>query len=772
MMARQPFYARSYVAAILTLAVLCTGCRSVPLHRASASGLGEKLGTCAPSMVRGLFKEPTPGHPQLRALVVRLDTADPQQAKIGMEAGNHLREALNDYAKQELDLPDTGLRAADLQVVYVACVIANHDHAREIGMKANADVVFWGQIYCDWRNRAACEHYKIDMNMNRDNSVRDSPGSSVVNKVDVHMDAANNLDAVLKTSLTVVNWAGLEGDGLGNQSIHTGAELARADLPRLTSSKTKLLIDFVMGLFASKAERYGLAVRFFRRSQSGVEVTGIEGIRYLYQIMGQSYLYVGENELAMKVYNKALEQCDPVDQTCKAESMLFLGWALNYSGGDRAQARAYLEQAMFFHKKLGLVDREVLALHLLGDIYEHENNVLKAKEYYERALTLGKKINDYSAQASVLRELGDIAIHEDPDKAKKYYESALSICERLASESCSSTVFVKFGHLYMHKNEFDLAQSYLDKALAVAKREGIKDKLASIFRYMMDLSARKKNYDQLLRYGEQALITMKRLNAPGEQGYIHKYIGDILLRDRDCIQAQVHFKEALSLYIEAQHVSDAAKMLAHIGECLEKAPQPREAISYYKTAAEKYLATKPSDKKAAKDGLQAAYKLALRHGFLSLADEVLTVFASTQPSEIDLSLMRAMRLGYTRDEGASAAYKKITSLLPDSPEAERVRINSMVTAGVLRARQHAHWPDCPGVVVWQVKPDSVAAKLGLSVGDVLLRVENACLYGDGDLAALYKAPATKKQRLLRWHGESVDSLELPGGSDGFNVSPF
>lgn len=762
--------ARICAAAILALVVLCTSCRSAPSHRASASGLGEKLGTCEPSMVEGLFKEPTPGHPQLRALVVRLDTADPQQAKIGMEAGSHLREALNDYAKRELDLPGTGLRAADLQVAYVACVIADHDHARKIGMKADADVVFWGQVYCDWRNRAACENYKIDMNLNRDNSVRDSPGSSVVNKVDVHVDTGNNSNAMLKTSLTVVRWAGLEGSGLGDRAIHTGIELASADLPRLTSLETKLLIDFVMGLFASKAERHALAVRFFRRSQSGIEAAGIAGAHDLYIIIGHSYICVGEKDLGMQALNKALEKCDPADHKCRASSLTNLGWGLNFIHGDSAQARAYLEQALTLHQKIGNLDGEVGTLHHLGEILEKENDV-RAKEYYERSYALSKRVDDRHSQASLLRHLGDLALNESLEKAKKYYESALSICELIASQSCFSSTLMRLGGFYIKNEKIDLAQSYLEQSLLLAQKEGTKSKIVGIFRMLMDVSIQKHDHEKALRYGKQALASMEQMNNYFGQGDVYHDMGDALLRKGDCAQATSYFKRAFSSYTEAHEMRAAAKMLNHIGDCLEKISQPQEAIFHYKTAAEKYLEIKPSDTKIIRDILQYAHRLALRHKFIPQSDEVLRLFVSTQPSEIDFSLMYAMRLGYTKSKEAIAAYEKITGLIPSSQDPYWVRIKSLVTAGILRAKQQ-HWPDCPGVVVWQVKPDSVAAKLGLSVGDVLLRMENACLQGESDLDALHKAPETKKLRLERWRAESLEPLEFPGGSGGFRVSPF
>lgn len=458
----------------------------------AASSAEERLGACRPELVSQVFDPAGPPSkteaqvPELRALVVRFAGPDEPAQQFGMAVGSSLRDALQSYAEQSLDLEKSGLTARNLRVKYVACVLADHDQARAIGQAAGADVVLWGQTFCDWRKPKQCQ--QVDLHLegaNSNNTLAHSPGAVMINKVQVQVRAARvpEPESVYKTSLTVVRWVGLEAAAQWGEPVRRPIELTRADLPRLASPQPKLLLDFVLGLYAFRAGRFGLAAQLFQRSQQRVSA-GVEGVGDLYRMIGESYVRAGQPKVGQATLQRAFDACDREDARCRAETLTSLLWA---------------EQR----------DERIISI--------------DAQARYEEALKLFEKLRDPAGQARVLTRLGAMSLqHHAISAALAYYQQAAPLVGQANNRAVLANHCNGLALAYGANGSYDKAiESHL-LALQLTRQDGDRlgeaetlDGLGVAYSQSGDKAAALKHYQQALTLFRQTGDIAKIRNALG-----------------------------------------------------------------------------------------------------------------------------------------------------------------------------------------------------------------------------------------------------------------
>lgn len=420
------------------------------------------LGSCDGDMVRGLFTdaESSETRPQIRALVVRFAGTDSLAKQFGMRVGSTLIQKMTSYARQALDMEHSGLTAASLRARFIPCVISDHEHARAIGRVAGADIVMWGQTFCNWRKPGPCQFVELHLEgANRSNTIRGSPHASLVNNVGIHSAPETAAETEFATSLTVVRWVGLEADGTADEPIWGGRHLAGADLPQLTSPRAKLLIDFVLGLYAYRSGRHGLAAEFFQRSQASVAVAGVQGLPELYRMMGTSYVIAGRTQEGLQVLKKANDSCQPDQISCRALGLSSLGWAMNRLEKPR-EALAYFDNSLVLDRQQGNRAAEAVTLNNLGLVYQKLGDRTTALALCQSALPLARQANCRHDEATMLDSLG--ALHDaagDSRKAEALYQQALIIHRQLGDLGGQAHVLHNLGSLYQHQSQDKRPQS-------------------------------------------------------------------------------------------------------------------------------------------------------------------------------------------------------------------------------------------------------------------------------------------------------------------------
>ena len=381
-------------------------------HGATQGSTEQRVLPCQPSQVSDQFPEPTEPRPELRVLITSFYGADEASEAYGKHVGSHMREEVESHARQEIKPEYSGLQYSAIRVKFVPCSVDDHEKARTLGQKAQADVVLWGKAFCSGKNPRACQTVMI----NSGNTIKDSPGATMKNQSGpvVVQPPDPSTPGRFTTSLTVVRWLGLEANAQSHGQLRRIDQVAALGLPELVSDKPRVLIDVVIGLYAARAQRHGLAAELLERAKQDV-AAGVDGAAELYRLIGTSYLIAGRKEQGLANLEAALRACRSEDDRCQSVGLANLGWAVNRLG-DKQKALSYYEQALALWKQVGDRSGEATTLHNIGRVYSALGDKQKALSYYEQALPLFQKVGDRSGEAIsrdniafVLRDLGQIS---------------------------------------------------------------------------------------------------------------------------------------------------------------------------------------------------------------------------------------------------------------------------------------------------------------------------------------------------------------------------
>ena len=462
-------------------------------HGATHGPSAQRVLPCQPSQVSDLFPEPAEPRPELRVLITSFYGADEASESYGKHVGSRMREEVESHARQEIKPEHSGLQYSAIRVKFVPCSVDDHEKARTLGQKAQADVVLWGKAFCSGNNPRACQTVMI----NSGNTIKDSPGATMKNQSGpvVVQPPDPSTPGRFTTSLTVVRWLGLEANAQSHGQIRRIDEVGALGLPELVSDKPRVLIDVVIGLYAARAERHGLAAELLERAKQDV-AAGVDGAAELYRLIGVSYLIAGRKEQGLANLEAALRACRSADDRCQSVGLGNLGWAVGRLG-DKTKALSYYEQALPLQKQVGDRSGEANTLNNIGAVYDALGDKQKALSYYEQALPLLKQVGDRSGEATTLNNIGAVySALGDKQKALSYYEQALPLLKQVGHRSGEARTLNNIGLVYADLGDKQKALSYYEQALPLLKQVGdrsgeatSRDNIASVLRDMGQLPA-------------------------------------------------------------------------------------------------------------------------------------------------------------------------------------------------------------------------------------------------------------------------------------------
>lgn len=684
---------------------------------------------CRPEQVKTLFPEPEQSTPELRVLVTSFLGLDDSSRMLGLHVGSRMREAVESYARAEIKPEHTGLYNSSVRVKFIPCTVDDHESARKLGQSAHVDAVMWGKAFCHAQNPRACQ--TVTINVNSNNVIQSSPNASMMSRSGpIKIQTPDPLTAGrFTTSLTVVRWPGLEGNASSGPPVRRLDQVAALGLPRLVSEQPRLLLDLVMGLFASRAKRYGLASVFFERAKKDVTV-GVDGAAELYRMIGTSYLVAGWNEQGLATLEAALRLCVSSDLACEAATLHNQGWAKSRLG-DKRTALSYYERALPLRQAVGDVSGEAMTLSNIGSIHSAQGDRRTALSYYQRALPLQQKVGDVPGEATTLNNIGFIYDSlGDETTSLSYYARALPLRQKVGDVFGEATTLNNIGAVHSSLGDKKTALTYYERALPLRQKAG---------------------------------------DASGEAVTLHN-IGGVYSSLGDKKTALAYYERALLLRQKVGDVSGEGFTRDRMALVLRDLGRVPEAIHSLREASACQLRRLPPNTEKAIGSLSVALSLAMRAGVEAEMHALSAQLDTLDPDEIRKLLRQARIAGLMKSLAAESYYKRISTLANELPPVQQAKLRIIAQAGLTRAQHRAAWPDCPGVLITQVVPASQAKVLGLRVGDIALRYQGVCLFEPTDLSSEESRTTPSQTVTLElWRDDTTQTLTAQGGVMGFVV---
>lgn len=688
------------------------------------------LGRCEPEMVHELFPARSPAgaepRPELRVLITRFAGSDARSQAFGVQVGKSLRGLLNDHARLRLNAVQSELPASAVRVELVLCELGDHEHARAIGEAGGADIVLWGQAFCNGCTPRQIQHVQIDIHAegaNSNNTLSQSPNAVMTNNVHVVKPQITvtpplrTTEGSFATSLTLVRWQGLDAGTGRLVEFKRLDKVASLSLPQMGSGGPELLLNVALGIYASRAGQHGLATEFFQSASKDVPA-GVEGVHRLHRMIGTSYLITGHQRHGLDALKAALRACPTYDLGCRQVGLTELGWA-EFRFGSKSEALDFFEQSLSLALRRSDRLSEATAINNLGLVYAARGEQAKALSYYERALSLRQTAGDVSGEAGTLNNFGLIcAARGEQAKALSYYERALLLSKKEGDFSGEAVTLNHLGLVYFALGEKAKAVGYFERALPLNQKvEDVLGEATTLSNFGLVYNSLGER-DKALGFLERALGFAQKGGEPSIEGTTHDNIG-LVLRDLGRLPESVHsFQLAAASYSRLEHFHN----------------------------------------KKAQRSLDQAFGIALSGQLVFEAQAVLKELAGPGSEGGAQGALRRARLAGLSGAAEATAYQALRALADSASatQSERESLLALAQAGQTRAIYRASWPSCDGLVITETRPASQAVALGLRAGDVLLRCNGQCLQDSSDLHTA--TPAGKPVLLELWRGTGVVRL--------------
>jgi tetratricopeptide (TPR) repeat protein len=201
-----------------------------------------------------------------------------------------------------------------------------------------------------------------------------------------------------------------------------------------------------------------------------VEINDLRGIADSDHLVGLAHEMRGEQENALRLLQKALEEHRSIgDRLGEGRDLTALG--VHYKNqGDYDKAMEYFSEALELRRGIG--DRRGYAANLanIGNILRLRNQVPEAQHNLEQALTVFKELSDKKGEADSLTNLGHVdAARGMQSAALERFAAALKLHREIKDNRGAATDLANMGRIYLAKGNLENASSALEEAAKLNK---------------------------------------------------------------------------------------------------------------------------------------------------------------------------------------------------------------------------------------------------------------------------------------------------------------
>ncbi|MCX7634455.1 MAG: tetratricopeptide repeat protein, partial [Syntrophales bacterium] len=270
-----------------------------------------------------------------------------------------------------------------------------------------------------------------------------------------------------------------------------------------------------LGAKAYNESRFHDALRHYERALSLLPNKRGEEAGALYGDMGLCYLQLGENEQALRFFERSLEIARRLaNQELLSDGHDHLGQTYtNLEAFEKGEF--HLREALNIRKKLNNPYKLGESYNNLGLLYYRMGHLGKALEHYERSLAIAKENNFEQESGYLLGNIGmvylDLQLYE---KAKKYLEESVRNREKFNNPQDLGIGYDNLGGVYLVTGEHEKAIRFFTKALEIRKKHALGEDTALS---LMNLGAAYfdlEKYGVALSYYRESLAIFEGLKNP------------------------------------------------------------------------------------------------------------------------------------------------------------------------------------------------------------------------------------------------------------------
>lgn len=348
------------------------------------------------------------------------------------------------------------------------------------------------------------------------------------------------------------------------------AQSSSVDVIRLQAFLSRLLIEEAR--FLNEQGRYEEAAQVAVRAKDAARAHGSPALESIAgRLRGETFWYRGDYtsarpalESALRLAQQAFAQgseigieasttSSPLDliygkpphvEAAALKAMAQQEWTT----GNYAQARLYVEQALVRFREVGDRRGEGLTLNMLGLILVSQGERSESMNCFEASLELRRAVGDRQGEGLTLVNLGILALRlGDYDRAHEFSQEALRISHEIGDQRSESVAMHTLGLWAMKLGAYETARGWLMEGLHIRRRiserrgeSGSLQALALLSRYQDDGASAQ-------RYADQALQTAQAINDPQAEAEAFSVLGCISFEAGELDEAQAAYRRVLEM---------------------------------------------------------------------------------------------------------------------------------------------------------------------------------------------------------------------------------
>lgn len=249
----------------------------------------------------------------------------------------------------------------------------------------------------------------------------------------------------------------------------------------------------------------------------------------------------------------------------------------------------YARKALRIGKELGSNQQILKSYELLGNYYQHAEDLKKALSFFKRKLRLCESLKDPAIISSCLVKIGSIHQKmEEYGEAIQVYEQALTIEREIAGTNWELELVKKLGVLYYLEKDYNKAHRCFLTALNLALELGDKVMQTKIYHHLGNVYQKVGDNKNAIAHYLKALRLNKRNGNKSKVVINLNNIGIVYYKLKDYTKAIQFFSEAIDLSTKTENSKEIAKSLGLLGKVYEDMEIFDAAVNSYGKALKIY----------------------------------------------------------------------------------------------------------------------------------------------------------------------------------------
>jgi DNA-binding SARP family transcriptional activator len=271
----------------------------------------------------------------------------------------------------------------------------------------------------------------------------------------------------------------------------------------------------------------------------------------VYRTMAQSYFHLGNYDIAVLHYERALEIARRLGRRADLPPLLIGLGDVARRRGDYARAEAYARESLSVCQAVGHIAGLGAAHGTLGNVAYNRGHLEAALQHYEQARSIFRQLGDRHGVADYCLSLAFVLFDRgEIEAAEAHLHEAYQIGEALQAELVLIRANYHLAKVAQARGDLELAQARALRAAHMAEGADIEMMKALAYRLLGEILVQQRQLAQAEQHMLESLHALERLGERFEVAWTLRSYARLLWVRAETGAAQALLRQAIAIFSE------------------------------------------------------------------------------------------------------------------------------------------------------------------------------------------------------------------------------